>query len=93
MVLSSVPNSILIYQYFQWRPVKVEHPPRTNSYTPPQLNNGLGLELSIWHEGVSPSVLPVLGCRRLTPRVEHIGHSWPVHELTRDHPDLIDNDQ
>lgn len=75
MILSSVPNTVLIYRYFQWRPVKVEHPPRTDSYTPLQLNNGLCLELTVWRKVVSPSVLPVLGCRRMTPRVEHISHT------------------
>src|SRR3954465_14025354 len=65
----------LIYQYFQWRPVKVEHPPRAKNYIPSQLNNGLCLELTVWRKEVSLLVLPILGCRSLTPRVEHISHT------------------
>ncbi len=74
-MLTSVPIIVLIYQYFQWGPVKVEHPPRARDYTYPQLSNGLCLELSVLREEVSPIVLLILGCRRLTPRVEHISHT------------------
>ena len=44
-------------------------------WTSSQLNNGLCLELSVWRKEVSLHVLLVLGCRRLTPRVEHISHT------------------
>src|ERR1041385_269124 len=73
VVLSS--KHCLIYKYFQWRPVKVEHPPRAKNYIPSQLNNALCLELIVWRKEVSLLVLPILGCRRLTPRVEHISHT------------------
>ena len=35
---------------FQWRPVRVEYPPRALSYIHSQLHNGLSLELAVLRE-------------------------------------------
>ena len=50
-------QSVVYIPVFRWRPVKVEHPPRTPSCTQTQLHNGLGLELAVWCERVLPEAL------------------------------------